>query len=301
VAERLGELITEAPVLIADEAVRGAVVVLENLRFHPGEEANDPSFARELAAKGDVYVGEAFGACHRAHASVDLVPRMLPHAAGRLVVRETEVLISLRERPARPFVVVLGGAKVSDKLGLMGALVERADRILVGGGMCFTLIAARGGEVGDSLVEGDRLEEVVPLLESGKVVLPADVVVAEALAAGAPHRIVSAGAIPRGWRGLDIGPESARAFSSEIHRARSVFWNGPLGVFEWEAFACGTKAIAEAVANAVGFTVVGGGDSGAALRQFGLTDAVDHLSTGGGASLELLEKGDLPGLAALRA
>jgi phosphoglycerate kinase len=300
VAARLGELLSETPVRMGEEAESGALVVLENLRFDPGEEADDTDFARRLAAKAEFYVNDAFGAVHRAHASVHAVARLLPHAAGLLLQREVDVLSSLREDPARPFVVVLGGAKVSDKLGLMGALVERADAILVGGGMCFTLIAAQGGNVGASMLEEDRLDEVRPLLASGKLRLPTDVVAADAFEAGANHRVVPAGEVPDGWRGLDIGPESAAAFAAEIAGAGTVFWNGPMGVFEWDAFAGGTRAVADAVAAAPGFTVVGGGDSGAALAAFGLADRVDHLSTGGGASLELLEKGDLPGLAVLR-
>lgn len=299
VAQRLGELLG-TPVAMGVEAGAGRVTVLENLRFDPGEEANDDAFAGGLAAKADVYVNDAFGAVHRAHASVDLVPRLLPHAAGRLLAREVEVLLHLREQPARPFVVILGGAKVSDKLSLMRALVERADRIVVGGGMCFTLIAAGGGRVGASMLEEDRVDEVRPLLDSGKLLLPVDVVAADRFAADANHKVVPAGDIPDGWMGLDIGPESSAAFAEGVGEAGAVFWNGPMGVFEWEPFAAGTRAVAEAVAGAAGFTVVGGGDSGAALAAFGLEGAVDHLSTGGGASLELLEKGDLPGLAALR-
>ena len=300
IAARLGDLV-DVPVRMGDEAVGGEVVVLENLRFDPGEEKNDEGFARSLADKADLYVDDAFGAVHRSHASVDAVARLLPHAAGRLLEREVEVLTRLRESPERPFVVVLGGAKVSDKLALLHALVERADRILVGGGMCFTLLKAQGGRVGESLVEDDRVDEVRPLLASGKLVLPTDVVAADAFSPDAAFERVPAGDVPDGWRGLDIAGGTAAAFEAEIATAGTVFWNGPMGVFEWEAFSSGTRAVASAVARCTGFTVVGGGDSGAALVKYGLVDEVDHLSTGGGASLELLEKGDLPGLAALRA
>jgi phosphoglycerate kinase len=300
VARRLGELLSPVPVVMGDEARGGQVIVLENLRFDPGEEANDPGFARRLAAKADLYVDDAFGAAHRSHASVDAVVRLLPHAAGRLLAREVEVLLSLRASPRRPFVVVLGGAKVSDKIGLIRALLERADRVVIGGGMCFTFIAARGGRIGASLFDHDHLASAKELLGSGKLVLPGDVVAAAELSAHAEHKVVPAGEIPDGWRGLDIGPESRESFAEEISGAESVLWNGPMGVFEWEAFADGTRVVAEAVARAKGFTVVGGGDSAAALVQLGLAGSVDHLSTGGGASLELLEKGDLPGLLALR-
>ena len=301
VAKRLNEVVVGQPVRMGEEASPGEVVILENLRFDKGEEANDPSFAAALAARAGLYVDDAFGAVHRDHASVATLPALLPHAAGRLLTREVEVLMRLREDPERPFVVVLGGAKVSDKLGLMAALLERADRILVGGGMCFTLIAAKGGSVGDSLLEADLVDRVGSLVSSGKVGLPVDVVAADSFSSDAATTTGPSDQIPPGWRGLDIGPQSAAAFAEEIAAAGTVFWNGPMGVFEWDAFAAGTRTVAEAVAAAPGFTVVGGGDSGAALARFGLEGAVDHLSTGGGASLELIEKGDLPGLAALRA
>ena len=299
VCARLRDLLGR-PCRLGEEAEADHVILHENLRFDPGEEANDPAFARRLASKADFYVNDAFGAVHRAHASVDAVPRLLPHAAGRLLQREVEVLMRLRDEPERPLVVVLGGAKISDKLGLLGALVERADKVLIGGGMCFTLISAGGGNVGASMTEDLSLREATELLDNEKLVLPTDIVAADRFAEDADHRVVPAGEIPDGWLGLDVGPETAETFGAEVQKAASVFWNGPMGVFEWDAFASGTKRVADAVADAPGFTVVGGGDSGAALRQWGLVDKVDHLSTGGGASMELLEKGDLPGLVALR-
>lgn len=296
VRERLNEL---AP----------GVELLENLRFNPGETANDPAFVQELIAGQDLYVNDAFGASHRSHASIVGPPAFLPSAAGRLVQREVEVLAPLRDAPARPYVVVLGGAKVSDKLGVIEALGAVADRVVIGGGMCFTFLAARGHSVGDSLLEADQVDVCRGLLDSlgNRLVIPSDVV---ALGpdgeignpdAGGAGAVASVGAnVPDGWRGLDIGPGSAAEFSSVIEEAATVFWNGPMGVFEDPRFAAGTRVVADAVAECHGFTVVGGGDSAAAVASFGLADSVDHISTGGGASLELLEFGDLPGLRALR-
>jgi phosphoglycerate kinase len=286
------------------EAPEGSVVLLENLRFHPGEEANDPGFARELAALAERYVGDAFGAAHRAHASVAAVPRLLPSAAGRLLQREVEVLSRLLEGAERPFVVVLGGAKVSDKLGVVRNLVERVDAFLVGGGMAFTFLTAQGAEVGRSLVEPDRLEEVREAMERARardvlVQLPEDVVVAPEPSLDAPRETVRASAIPPDRMGLDIGPRTVEEFARTIADAATVLWNGPMGVFELEPFSAGTRGVAQAVAGARGFTVVGGGDTLAALGRFGLLDAVDHASTGGGASLEFLEGRDLPGVAVL--
>jgi phosphoglycerate kinase len=272
------------------------VELLENLRFDPGEESDDPAFVERLVQGQDAYVDDAFGAAHRAHASVVGPPRTLPSAAGRLLAREVEVLLSLRERPRRPFVAVLGGAKVSDKLGVIEALLSTVDTLLVGGAMCFTFLAAEGRSVGDSMLEADQVDAARQLWASGKLVLPEDLV-----ALGPDGEIRTMGTeIPLGWKGLDIGPGTAASFSDVIAEAGTVFWNGPMGRFEDERFAAGTRAVAEAVGQAGALTVVGGGDSAAALADFGLADEVDHLSTGGGASLELLEKGDLPGLAALR-
>ncbi|MGE3620926.1 MAG: phosphoglycerate kinase [Acidimicrobiia bacterium] len=282
------------------------VDLLENLRFDPGEEANAPEFVARLVEGFDAYVNDAFGASHRAHASIVGPPRFLPSAAGRLLHREVEVLAGLREDPKRPFVAVLGGSKVSDKLAVIEALLDVADELVIGGGMCFTFLAAQGHPVGASLLEPDHLESCRRLLASGRAIrLPSDVT---ALGPGGEIGDPSAGGevrqmgvdLPEGWRGLDIGPGSAADFADAVTEARTVFWNGPMGVFEDPRFAAGTRTVAEAVAASRAFTVVGGGDSAAAVAEFGLSDRIDHVSTGGGASLELLERGDLPGLAALR-
>lgn len=294
VRRRLGEL---AP----------GVELLENLRFDPGEEAGDPAFADRLTEGFDAYVNDAFGASHRAHASIVGPPRRLPSAAGRLLAREVEVLGGLRHQPARPFVAVLGGSKVSDKLGVIAALLELVDEIVIGGGMCFTFLAAQGHSVGDSLCEDHQVDACRRLLEGGHTIhLPSDVTV---LGPGGEIGRPDAGGtvrqvgtdVPDGWRGLDIGPGSAAAFADVVDQARTVFWNGPMGVFEDPRFEAGTRALAQAVADTKAFTVVGGGDSAAAVARFGLAEGVDWVSTGGGASLELLELGDLPGLEALRA
>lgn len=311
VADRLGDLLAEevplAPEVVGErasamiEALRpGQVMLLENLRFEPGETANDPGFAAALAAPVDLYVNDAFGASHRSHASIVGPPAALPHAGGRLLFREVEALGRLLHAPARPFVAVLGGAKVSDKLGVIDALLDRCDTILVGGAMAFTFHAAQGLAVGDSLVEPDRVEECARLLATGRVRVPSDVVIAREIDAGAETRVVPAGAIPDGWKGLDVGPGTAAEFADAVASAATVLWNGPMGVFEVAPFAAGTRSVAEAVAASSAYTVVGGGDSAAAIRGFGLAERVSHVSTGGGASLELIENGDLPGLAALR-
>ncbi|MCC6340351.1 MAG: phosphoglycerate kinase [Acidimicrobiia bacterium] len=311
VADRLGDLLAEevplAPEVVGErasamiEALRpGQVLLLENLRFEPGETANDPGFAAALAAPVDLYVNDAFGASHRSHASIVGPPAALPHAGGRLLFREVEALGRLLHDPARPFVAVLGGAKVSDKLGVIDALLDRCDTILVGGAMAFTFHAAQGRAVGDSLVEPDRVDECARLLATGRVRVPSDVVIAREIDAGAETRVVPAGAIPDGWKGLDVGPGTAAEFADAVASAATVLWNGPMGVFEVAPFAAGTRSVAEAVAASSAYTVVGGGDSAAAIRGFGLAERVSHVSTGGGASLELIENGDLPGLAALR-
>ncbi|HUQ63146.1 MAG TPA: phosphoglycerate kinase [Acidimicrobiales bacterium] len=283
------------------------VELLENLRFDPGEEANDPEFVQKLVDSHDLYVNDAFGTCHRSHASVVGPPQFLPSAAGRLLAREVEVVGGLLDAPARPFVAVLGGAKVSDKLAVIEALLDKVDTLVIGGGMAFTFLAAQGHDIGDSLLQEDRIDACRELLKSGKnILIPTD-----AVALGPDGSIGSTddpedqvravGAdIPNGWKGLDIGPETSAVFCEAVSGAGTVLWNGPMGVFEDERFATGTRALAEAVANAPGFTVVGGGDSAAAIAKFGLDDKVDHVSTGGGASLELIEQGDLPGLVALR-
>jgi phosphoglycerate kinase len=284
----------------------GDVALLENLRFDPGEETNDPAFAHALADLGDAYVDDAFGAAHRAHASVVGVPQVLEHtAAGELMAKELVALSRLLESPERPFTAILGGAKVSDKLKVINNLLGRVDRLLIGGAMCFTFLAATGARVGSSRVEQDQLESVNRLItqavERGvELLLPVDIVAAEAFEADADHRRVSAEAIDDGWMGLDIGEETVSRFTQVINDSRTVLWNGPMGVFEWEAFAAGTEGVARAVAACDGYTVIGGGDSAAAIRRLDLADQVSHLSTGGGASLEFLAGVDLPGIAVLR-
>jgi phosphoglycerate kinase len=302
VAARLGELLgRDVPLVPLGAPAPAPLALLENLRFDPREEAGDESFARELAAYGDCYVGDGFGALHRAHASVAGVPKLLEHAAGYLVAKELDVLRALTTDPQRPYAVVLGGSKVSDKLAVITNLLDVVDTLLVGGGMCFTFLAAQGYGVGDSLLEADQLDTVKGLLGDGRIVLPSDVVVAREISADAQTRVVPADAIPDGWKGLDIGPESVAAFGAALRDARTVFWNGPMGVFEVAPFAAGTKGVAEAVAAAPGMTVVGGGDSAAAVRQLGIAGRFGHISTGGGASLEYLEGKTLPGVAALEA
>ncbi len=274
------------------------VELMENLRFDPGETGDDPEFVARLVEGQDAYVNDAFGAAHRAHASVVGPPRTLPSAAGRLLAREVEVLGGLRESPERPFTAILGGAKVSDKLGVIKALLDAVDVLVIGGGMCFTFLAAQGHGIGDSLFEADQVETCKSLLAAAgdRIRLPHDLV-----ALGPDEEVRRVGAeVDDGWKGLDIGPGTAAEFAAVIHEARAVLWNGPMGLFEDERFAAGTRSVAEAVAEAPGFTVVGGGDSAAAMALFDLADKVNHLSTGGGASLELLEQGDLPGLRALR-
>ena len=281
------------------------VELLENLRFDPGEEANDPAFVDRLCKDQDLYVDDAFGAAHRSHASIVGPPMRLPSAAGRLLARVVEVLGGLLHEPKRPFVTVLGGSKVSDKLGVITSLLERCDQIVVGGGMCFTFLRALGHGVGDSLLEEDQVDTCRRLLDSGKILLPSDVT---GLGPGGQIGAPQAGgevrqfgrSLPDGWKGLDIGPGSAAEFTDAIEAARTVFWNGPMGVFEDPRFAAGTRSVAQAVVDCRGFTVVGGGDSASALAAFGMAGGIDHISTGGGASLEFLEQGDLPGLAALR-
>ena len=273
------------------------VDLMENLRFHPGEEGNDPAFVANLVAGIDMYVNDAFGAAHRAHASIVGPPKTLPSAMGLLLQKEVEVLLGLRDHPKRPFVAVLGGAKISDKLGVVEALLNTVDALVIGGAMCFTFFAAQGKPIGDSLWEPEQLETCTRLLASGKTIhLPEDITGVDAQGTYCTWGT----RLPDGAKGFDIGPGSAAAFTDIIMEARTVFWNGPMGMFEDDRFAAGTRTVAQAMADTKAFTVVGGGDSAAALAQFGLDDEVDHVSTGGGASLELLELGDLPGLAALR-
>lgn len=317
VAQRFGELLGGEVVFASDtvgpdatEKVAGLgggqVLLLENLRFNAGETSKDDAergaFADQLAAFAEAYVDDAFGAVHRKHASVFDVPARLPHFAGGLVLREVEVLAKLTESPERPYAVVLGGAKVSDKLAVIEALLPKVDKLLVGGGMCFTFLKAQGHEIGRSLLEEDMLDTCRDLLARGgdKIVLPTDVVAATEFSADADHAVVAADAIPADRLGLDIGPASVAAFAGALSDAHTVFWNGPMGVFELAPFAAGTRGVAEAIMKVDGLTVVGGGDSAAAVRALGLDEsAFGHISTGGGASLEYLEGKRLPGIAAL--
>jgi phosphoglycerate kinase len=280
--------------------------MLENLRFEPGEEANDEGFAERLAALADLYVDDAFGAAHRAHASVEALPRLLPSAAGRLLQREVEVLSRLLEGPDEPYVALLGGAKVSDKLAAISALIPRVDALLIGGAMAFTFVAAQGGEVGRSLVEEDRFDDVREAQqradETGCLIqLPEDVIAAPEASLDAPRRTVPVDRIPPDLMGLDVGPRTVEEFARTLADAHTVLWNGPMGVFELEPFSAGTRGVAQAVAGSKSFSVVGGGDSLLAVKRLGLEDAFDHLSTGGGASLEFLEGRELPGIAVLEA
>ena len=280
------------------------VAMLQNLRFEPGEEAGDAGFADELAALADVYVNDAFGAAHRRHASVVGVAERLPSAAGPVMLKEVEVLGALLESPDAPFVAILGGAKVSDKLGVIDSFLDRVDALLIGGAMAFTFLSAQGAETGDSLVEEEHLPSVRGSMKRADergipILLPEDVVVAKEATADARKRTVPADMIPKDHKGLDIGPRTVEEFTRVVAEARTVFWNGPMGVFELEPFALGTRGVAQAVAGADAFSVVGGGDSVAAIRRLGFEDAVDHLSTGGGASLEFLEGKTLPGVATL--
>jgi phosphoglycerate kinase len=316
IAARLGELMGRTVELLPDcvgeevaARVRalapGELVMLENLRFHPGEEANEPAFADQLAVGFTHYVNDAFGAAHRAHASTEAIARRLPARAGKLLAREVEVLEGLLRHPRHPFVAVLGGSKVSDKLPLITSLLERCDRVLVGGAMCFTFLAAQGESVGASLHEGpegqklarDLMEHAVRL--NCALQLPVDVLVADRFAADANLEVVPTDDIADGWIGVDIGPRTMAAYREAIAAAGTVFWNGPMGAFEIPPFADGTRAVAEAMAESSAETVAGGGDSGAALAQFGLVDRLTHVSTGGGAALEMLEGRTLPGVAVL--
>jgi phosphoglycerate kinase len=322
IAARLGELLGRPVAFAADvvgadaarvvaELADGDVALLENVRFEPAETSKDDAvrgeFANQLALFGEYYVGDGFGAVHRKHASVYDVPQRLPHAAGDLVRAEVEVLNRLTSAPERPYVVVLGGAKPSDKLAVIANLLDRANRILIGGGMAYTFLAAQGYEVGNSLLEADKIPQVTDVMAEAErrgveLVLPVDLVAATHFAPDADHEVVSAKDFPADREGLDIGPATRGLFAEKLADAKTVFWNGPVGVFEFPAFAIGTRVVAEAITRVDGLTVVGGGDSAAAVRSFGLPDdAFGHISTGGGASLEYLEGRTLPGLTALEA
>ena len=313
VGQRLGQLggfsVTQLPAVVGGEveaaivaAKPGDVVLLENTRFEAGETTNDPELAAALGRLADLFVLDAFGTAHRAHASTVGVATHVKSVAGPLLAAEVEALGALLDDPQRPYVVVLGGAKVSDKLGVMKALLPRVDVMLVGGGMCFTLLAAEGYDVGESLLEKDMIDEVRDLLNSewgSRVTLPSDIVVADRFAEDASARVVAATKMPGDGFGLDIGPVSAGLFASVVAGAGAVFWNGPMGVFEWESFRAGTEILARALAASSAFTIAGGGDSVAALRALGLEDQISHVSTGGGAGLRFLEGDPLPGLVAL--
>ena len=323
-SELLGAPVQQAPAVVGDEVRQmaqalepGGVLVLENTRWEPGETKNDPALSDELAQLGDVFVGDAFGSAHRAHAStVGAAERMGAAVAGLLLEREVSVLEGLVREPTRPLVVVLGGAKVTDKIALIDRFLDMADALLIGGAMAFSFFRAQGHETGNSLVEEEGVELARKALARTKpdregrspvtaessncrILLPLDIVAGDRFAEDAERRQLDGVEVPAGWMGLDVGPQTVDAYSREIEGAGTVFWNGPMGAFEMEPFAAGTRGVAEAVADAPGTTVVGGGDSGAALQQFGLADRVDHLSTGGGASLELLEGKRLPGVEVL--
>ncbi len=290
---------------LARDLKPGEVLLLENTRFHPGERKNDPEFARQLAAlagENGLFVNDAFGSAHRAHASVVGVAQYLPAVAGFLMEKELDFLGRLLTAPERPFVAILGGAKISDKIGVIRSLLQKADRLLIGGGMANTFFKAQGYEVGDSLVEEDAVEEARRLLADAgdKLVLPVDAVIADRFAVDAARRVVAVDAVPPGWRILDIGPRTVERFRQALQGAKTVFWNGPMGVFEFPAFAEGTFAIARALAELEGaVTVIGGGDSVAAVKQAGVADKITHISTGGGASLEFIEGKELPGVQVL--
>jgi len=285
----------------ASQLKNGEVLLLENTRFHPQEKANDDEFAGELASLADIYVNDAFGSAHRAHASTVGVAHKLPAVAGFLMEKELQYLGEALAEPEHPFVAILGGAKISDKIGVVDRLLQIADRMLIGGGMANTFLAAQGFDMAESLVEEDAVIIATEILERAgdNLLLPLDLVVAAEFDEKAEYRTVAVGSIPEGWRAMDIGPETVRVFCTEIEVARLIVWNGPMGVFEFEPFAVGTQALATAVAECGGTTIVGGGDSAAAIRQAGLTDSISHVSTGGGAALEFLEGKTLPGVDAL--
>jgi phosphoglycerate kinase len=312
VAVRLGELLRRdvqmAPDCVGDkvqemaEALEpGDVLLLQNTRFHAGEEKNDPAMAEQLARLGDLFVNDAFGAAHRAHASTEGVTHHLPAVAGLLMEKEIEFLGKAIESPEHPYVAIIGGAKISDKIGVIRNLLTQVDVLLIGGGMANTFLAAQGYEMGDSLVEGDSIAVAEELMGEGSevLVLPVDAVVADAFAADAARKVVPVDAIEPGWRMLDIGPKTVALFVDKLAGARTVVWNGPMGVFEFEPFAAGTLAVAQMLAESDATTIIGGGESMAAIQQAGLSDQMSHISTGGGASLEMLEGRTLPGLAAL--
>ena len=315
VARRLSELLGQEVVFASDivgedakakaAALQGGqIMLLENLRFDPREEKNDPSFAKELASLAELYVSDAFGTVHRAHASTAGVAAFLPAVSGLLVAKELEVMGGALNDPKRPFVAVLGGAKVSDKIGVINNLLDKADTIIIGGGMAYTFAKAQGGSIGKSLCEDDKLDYAREMIEKAKrngvkLLLPSDTVAADDFSNDARRQVVSTTAIPDGWEGMDIGPDTIRTFCDAVKGAGTVVWNGPMGVFEFDNFAAGTRAMAQALADSGAITIVGGGDSAAAVEQMGFADRITHISTGGGASLEFLEGLELPGVACL--
>ena len=316
VAKRLKELLPGVNIYFAsdcigEEAERkaaalkdGEILLLENLRFHKEEEKNDPEFAKKLASLAEIYVSDAFGTVHRAHASTAGVAAYLPAVAGFLIGKELSIMGGALENPERPFVAILGGAKVADKIGVITNLLNKCDTLLIGGGMAYTFFKAMGYEIGDSLLDAESIDLAKQLMETAKekgvkLLLPVDTVVAKAFAADAEHMTVAANAIPAGWQGLDIGEKTRELFAAEIKNAKTVIWNGPMGVFEFPEFAKGTEAVAKACAECGGTTIIGGGDSASAVKKLGYADKMTHISTGGGASLEFLEGKALPGVAAL--
>lgn len=316
VAKRLKELLPNVNIYFASDCIGeeaqqkaaalkdGEILLLENLRFHKEEEKNDPEFAKKLASLAEIYVSDAFGTVHRAHASTAGVAAYLPAVAGFLIGKELSIMGGALENPERPFVAILGGAKVADKIGVITNLLNKCDTLLIGGGMAYTFFKAMGYEIGDSLLDAESIDLAKQLMETAKekgvkLLLPVDTVVAKAFAADAEHMTVAANAIPAGWQGLDIGEKTRELFASEIKNAKTVIWNGPMGVFEFPEFAKGTEAVAKACAECGGTTIIGGGDSASAVKKLGYADKMTHISTGGGASLEFLEGKVLPGVAAL--
>ena len=310
-SQLLGQEVIFAKDVVGDDAKAkaaalqgGQIMLLENLRFDPREEKNDPSFAKELADMAELYVSDAFGSVHRAHASTAGVAAFLPAVSGLLVAKELEIMGGALNNPKRPFVAVLGGAKVSDKIGVINNLLERADTIVIGGGMAYTFAKAQGGSIGKSLCESDKLDYALEMIEKAKkngvkLLLPIDTVAADNFSNDAKRMVVSTMAIPDDYEGMDIGPETTKLFCDAVKGAGTVVWNGPMGVFEFENFAAGTRAMAQALADSGAVTIVGGGDSAAAVEQMGFADKITHISTGGGASLEFLEGLELPGVACL--
>ncbi|MBC8536602.1 phosphoglycerate kinase [Feifania hominis] len=298
------DVVGESAKSLAASLKDGEAMLIENVRFHKEEEKNDPAFAKELASMADIYVNDAFGTSHRAHASTEGVAQYLPAVCGYLIQKEIEVMGKALSDPARPFAAILGGAKVSDKIGVINNLLDKVDILIVGGGMAYTFIKAQGGEIGTSLCEEDKLDLAREMIKKAqdkgvKFLLPVDTVVAQEFKADAEAKTVRAGEVPAGWMGLDIGEETIKLFSDAVKSAKTVVWNGPMGVFEFERFAKGTKEIAKAVAESGAISIIGGGDSAAAVEQLGFADKMTHISTGGGASLEFLEGRELPGIAAL--